>query len=659
MKTDSDKIEAQIELLRKSYVLQLPDKLAQIEAAENIILFQDFNLELLNAAYKTIHSISGSVSMLGFNELGNSAYELELVLKSIINNGIKPVEKQITLLKLLFERIKASIISIGLDYNCKPIKESTTAQNILARKTARVLIMDSKLKSQSGGKLLESLYEAQFVDNFEELKSNLEKKQYDALIVNTDIAIKNKDFDAFIRHQKECNKVQLLIFTSETNCFDKKLWAINADADFFYAEPYEIIELISKIDKSTEDQNTSINKVLIISEQYSDNQIAISLQQEGIITESVSDSKLITRILSDMNPDLIIVNKNMPDCNSDQIIKIIHTENSLWNIPCLLILDDKNSSTSSIKHNTSYNSILNTQTSSEFLVSFVKTQIEKAKEAKSLSKRDVDTREFNLNVFKGKIISALARAEKRNTNLTLTIIRLFKDDLENTNLNPVELRLFIRLLKQFISPNDTIGSFGVQEIELLLPEKTAKEAETIISSAINAFYKFQPNSQIKVSYGNSSYPEFKSYPELIFNAVNMAKTGTKPKAEKSVNKVMPRILVADDELHIRELLEAQLTKFGYDVVGKAQNGEEAINLYKEHQPDILLLDINMPLKTGKEVLTEIRKEYPDAIIIILTSIVDFEMVKTLIKSRVNEFIRKDVPIEEINNIIFKCWKKTL
>ncbi len=76
-----------------------------------------------------------------------------------------------------------------------------------------------------------------------------------------------------------------------------------------------------------------------------------------------------------------------------------------------------------------------------------------------------------------------------------------------------------------------------------------------------------------------------------------------------------RILIVDDAPFIRELLRHLLQSHGHDVVGEGTNGQEAVELADELKPDIILMDIVMPEKSGIEAAAEILKTQPQARII--------------------------------------------
>jgi two-component system, chemotaxis family, chemotaxis protein CheY len=116
-----------------------------------------------------------------------------------------------------------------------------------------------------------------------------------------------------------------------------------------------------------------------------------------------------------------------------------------------------------------------------------------------------------------------------------------------------------------------------------------------------------------------------------------------------------RVLIAEDESHSRLFLKAIVTSMNCEVVGEACNGIETIESYRQLKPHMLLLDINLPNKTGEEVLKEIRAEFPRAFIIVVTSVSDQETVEKCIDLGAANYIRKDTPIADIKLAIKETW----
>ena len=116
-----------------------------------------------------------------------------------------------------------------------------------------------------------------------------------------------------------------------------------------------------------------------------------------------------------------------------------------------------------------------------------------------------------------------------------------------------------------------------------------------------------------------------------------------------------RVMIVEDEDHVRTLIKTVVKNMNCEIVGETNNGKDAVSMYRELKPTMLLLDINMPIKSGKQALAEIRKKFPNTFIIMLTSLTDSETVEDCIKLGATGFIRKDLPIDEMREVIKKTW----
>lgn len=81
---------------------------------------------------------------------------------------------------------------------------------------------------------------------------------------------------------------------------------------------------------------------------------------------------------------------------------------------------------------------------------------------------------------------------------------------------------------------------------------------------------------------------------------------------------MTRVLLCDDSAQIRELVRTVLEHGGNEVVAEADNGLKAIEAAEREQPDVVLLDLSMPVMDGLEAMPEIRRVAPDARIVVLS-----------------------------------------
>ncbi len=106
---------------------------------------------------------------------------------------------------------------------------------------------------------------------------------------------------------------------------------------------------------------------------------------------------------------------------------------------------------------------------------------------------------------------------------------------------------------------------------------------------------------------------------------------------------MIKIAIADDQMLLREMLSAVLSAEGWaEVAGMAGNGEEILDVCREKKPDIVLLDIKMPVRDGVSALEAIKKEMPQIKVIMLTTFGDERNVLDSYKKGADGYILKDI-----------------
>ncbi|MCI7469516.1 MAG: response regulator [Lachnospiraceae bacterium] len=113
------------------------------------------------------------------------------------------------------------------------------------------------------------------------------------------------------------------------------------------------------------------------------------------------------------------------------------------------------------------------------------------------------------------------------------------------------------------------------------------------------------------------------------------------------------ILICDDAAFMRMMIKDILTKNGYNVVGEAENGVKAIEMYKETKPDLVLMDITMPEMDGIGALKGIRSEDPNANVIMCSAMGQQAMVIEAIQSGAKDFIVKPFQAERVLEAVKK------
>ncbi|MBE3549686.1 MAG: response regulator [Brockia lithotrophica] len=114
-----------------------------------------------------------------------------------------------------------------------------------------------------------------------------------------------------------------------------------------------------------------------------------------------------------------------------------------------------------------------------------------------------------------------------------------------------------------------------------------------------------------------------------------------------------RILVVDDAAFMRMMLKDILKRGGYEVVGEAANGVEAVALYRELRPDLVTMDITMPEMDGIAALKQIRTLDPEAKVIMVSAMGQQAMVIEAIQSGARDFIVKPFQAERVLEAVRK------
>lgn len=119
---------------------------------------------------------------------------------------------------------------------------------------------------------------------------------------------------------------------------------------------------------------------------------------------------------------------------------------------------------------------------------------------------------------------------------------------------------------------------------------------------------------------------------------------------------MARILIVDDSRTSRKMLKEVISGAGHEIVGEAVNGEEGFIMFRELKPDVVTMDITMPIMNGIESLECIKKSNESAKIIMVTAAGQKEKMVRAIKEGADEFISKPYEPEQVLEALERVLK---
>ena len=113
----------------------------------------------------------------------------------------------------------------------------------------------------------------------------------------------------------------------------------------------------------------------------------------------------------------------------------------------------------------------------------------------------------------------------------------------------------------------------------------------------------------------------------------------------------PTVLIVDDAEFMRVMLRDIIEDMDLNVVGEAGDGNEAIRLYSQLKPNLVLMDITMPVMDGTEALKSIMVQDPAATVVMITALGQKEQVLTAIKAGARDFIIKPFDQERVQDTL--------
>jgi DNA-binding NarL/FixJ family response regulator len=112
-----------------------------------------------------------------------------------------------------------------------------------------------------------------------------------------------------------------------------------------------------------------------------------------------------------------------------------------------------------------------------------------------------------------------------------------------------------------------------------------------------------------------------------------------------------RLMLADDHRMLREGLGRSMREQGFDVVGEASDGAEAVQMAQRLRPDVILMDVTMPEMDGVEACRQVRIDLPGTQVVMLTMHADQEVLASAIRAGASGYLVKDCSTEEIASAV--------
>ena len=118
-----------------------------------------------------------------------------------------------------------------------------------------------------------------------------------------------------------------------------------------------------------------------------------------------------------------------------------------------------------------------------------------------------------------------------------------------------------------------------------------------------------------------------------------------------------QVLLVDDEYYVRQSLLRRIRNLeneDFKVIGEAENGEEALDMLRKHDIQLVITDIRMPVMDGLDLTRKILEQYPHILTVILTGYADFEYARKALRYGAFDYLLKPVSEESLDNLLSRA-----
>ncbi len=487
-------LQEKLRLLAVSYAEKLPDKLEQIEQTWRQ-LQSEWQVETLQALHCVVHSLSGSGKTFGFAELRRVARILETSLKEMLQLKVPANGQQCDRIKeQIGELMRAALLNSSVQNTLLSVKRSNAAvAGFSGLKQIFVVDDDHEAAQELALQLHYFGYEVRVFNQLDELK--LAIKQSSSTIILMDIEFEGDmlaGVHAMEEIQQDCATPAAVIFISSHNDMVSRLGAVRAGGVAYFSKPVNLADLIDQLDALTSILPQQPFRVLVVDD--SATLLAYHsavLEQAGMLVSTVSKPMEIMATLPDFDPDLILMDVYMPECNGIELAKVIRQLGDFISVPIVYLSSKQDLEVQITDMSLGGDDFLVKPIEARHLVSAVTARIQRARLLRSFMVHDSLTGLLNHTSIKDQLEREVARSHRQKTLLSFAMIDidLFKK-VNDTYGHPAGDRVIkslARLLKQRLRETDMIGRYGGEEFAVIMTDTSAPATVKVLDSIRDAF----------------------------------------------------------------------------------------------------------------------------------------------------------------------------
>ena len=485
-------LKEKLKALRDAYGTQLPTKLAKVEGFWSHLCNKPWDWAVTEDLHRSVHTLAGSAPTFGFNEAGQNARQVELVLKDWVNNQISPSDSERQTLSVLIDTLMNSPTAS----NEMP-KHDTTMPNWVERKpnTHLIYLVDNNhdFATELATQLEHFDYQVKIFNSGATIDSAMEIERPAAIIANVTLPEGDLAGILLIRGVKALYSANLpVIFISKQNDFMSRLHAVRAGGDAYFLKPLDIGPLVDQLDQLTQNHVAEPFRVLVIDDDLSlATHYSLILEQAGMEVAIITDPRSVSAALAEVRPELILMDVYMPICSGLELAKLIRQQDAYLGIPIVFLSSETNLEKQFQAMRMGGDDFLTKPISDKKLIASAMIRADRARALNTLMMQDSLTGLFKHTKIKEQLAMEASRAKRTGAPLSFAMIDIDFFKKINDNYGHLTgdrvIKSLARLLQQRLRQCDSIGRYGGEEFAAVLPDCTLDNAKMVFEEVRESF----------------------------------------------------------------------------------------------------------------------------------------------------------------------------
>ena len=532
MSSPQVQLQQKLDALRVEYTRKLPEKIAEIENIWSELNSSTWDLDKLQVLHRQSHSLAGSGSTFGYQDISTTARELDNELKSLLESTTAPsknqseqINRKLSDLKKACQAVTAKTISQNylapgktaaeVKENEKAAVESPTEENIVVLLSdGNAGVAELKQEIDRFNYTVALLSPPEIVDSAS-LTNTVSQLRAKAVLIDMDV---RENDPYWICHSTNAATAVSAprIFISSDGSIDARLKATRNGAIAFFTKPFATSQLIETLDKFTQQKNKTPYRVLIIDDSSS---LALAyatfLEQAEMETRVQSNPLKALDELIDFKPELILMDMYMPECSGPELANVIRQHGAYASVPIVFLSAEADVNKQLDAMSLGGDDFLTKPIQAEHLKFAVRIRAERYRELRRFMERDSLTGLFNHRKIAEHLEIELARAGREKQPLSFAMIDIdhFKsiNDTYGHGVGDQVLKSLAHHLQHSLRKTDVIGRYGGEEFCIILPNTPIEAAIGVMDKARERFSQIKQFSEHKTflvsfSCGIATYP---------------------------------------------------------------------------------------------------------------------------------------------------------